>query len=233
MDPIKKTARVAGILYALTGTPAVFSYLYVPSTLIISGNATATANNILAHEMLFRISIVSELISVTAFIFLGRTLYRLLNGVDKRHSSLMVTLVLLSVPISFMNVLNEIAALTLVRGADFLSGFDKRQLEAMAMFFLRLHGQGLFVAQIFWGLWLFPFGVLVVRSGFLPPILGVFLIIGFFAYLVVSLTWLLLPSYLNVVNRLATLPEAAAEFPILLWLLIKGVKVQRLDDPIR
>lgn len=231
MHPTNNTARVAGALYVVASAPAVFSYLYVPSTLIVSGNATATANNILASEMLFRLSIVSELISSVAFIFLVRALYRLLNGVDKEHASLMVTLVLVSIPISFLNVLNEIAALTLLRGAGFLSVFDKRQLEALAMLFLGLHGQGLFIAQIFWGLWLFPFGVLVMRSGFLPRVLGVLLIAACFGYLAASLTEFVLPSYWNVVNRLALIPEAAGEGLIILWLLIKGAKVQRLAAP--
>jgi hypothetical protein len=231
MHPTNNTARVAGALYLLSGLPAVFSYVYVPSTLFVHGNATATANNILASEMLFRVSIVSELFSVVAFIFLVRALYRLLNGVDKKHASLMVTLVLLSVPISFLNVVNEIAALTLLRGADFLSVFDKRQLEALAMLFLRLHSQGLFVAQIFWGLWLFPFGVLVMRSGFIPRILGVLLIAACFGYLAASLTELLLPSYWNVVNRFTIILGAAGEGSIILWLLIKGAKVQPLAAP--
>jgi len=231
MHPTKKTARVAGLLYLLMGIPATFSMVYIPRTLIVLGNATATANNILASEMLFRIGIVSELIFATAFIFLVRALYRLLNGVNKTHASLMVTLALVSVPISFLNVLNEIAALALLRGAAFLSVFEKRQLDALAMVFLGLHRYGFLVDAIFWGLWLFPFGVLVIKSGFIPRITGVLLIVGCFAWLAVSLTSLLLPSYLNVVTRLATLPQAAAELPIMLWLLIKGAKVQPLDDP--
>jgi hypothetical protein len=231
MHPTNKTARVAGVLYLVMGVPAVFSLQYVPRTLIVSGNATATANNIRASEMLFRVGIVSELISVLAFILVVWALYRLLNGVNKTQASLMVSLVLVSVPISFLNVVNEIAALTMLGGSEFLSVFDKRQLEALAMLFLRLHSQGLFVAQIFWGLWLFPFGVLVMRSGFLPRILGVLLIAACFGYLASSLTDLLLPSYLSVVNRLTIILGAAGEGSIVLWLLIKGAKVQPLAAP--
>ena len=231
MHPTNKTARVAGVLYLVMGVPAVFSLQYVPRTLIVSGNATATANNIRASEMLFRLGIVSELISVLAFILVVRALYRLLSGVDKTQASLMVSLVLVSVPISFLNVVNEIGALTILGGADFLSVFDKRQLEALAMLFLRLHSQGLFVAQIFWGLWLFPFGVLVIRSGFLPRILGVLLIAACFGYLASSLTDLLLPSYLNVVTRFTVILAAAGEGSMVLWLLIRGAKVQPLAAP--
>jgi hypothetical protein len=206
---------------------APFSLIYIPRALIVQGNATATANNILAHETLFRLGIVADLITAVIFILLGMGLYRLLSGVNKTHASLMVVLVLVSATIGFMNVLNNIAALTLFRGADFLAVFDKPQRDAVAMLFLGLHGQGLVINEIFWGLWLFPFGVLVMRSGFLPRILGVLLIVNCFAYLAASLTSLLLPDYASVVSR-AILPALTGELWIALWLLIKGAKVQPL-----
>ena len=223
MQPTNRTARVAGLLYLLMGIPAVFSFMYVSRTLIVRGDAAATANKILASETLFRLGIVAELISAVFFLLLVMALYRLLSGVNKNHARLMVGLVLVSVAITFVNVLNNIAALTLFRGGDFLAVFDKPQREALAMLFLRLHSQGTFVNEIFWGLWLFPFGVLVMRSGFLPRILGVLLIVNCFAYLAGSLTWLLLPSYGNVVFQ-AIVPAVLGELWIWLWLLIKGVK---------
>jgi hypothetical protein len=228
MHPTDRTARVAGLLYLLMGIPAPFSLIYIPRTLIVPGNATATANNILAHEMLFRFGIASELLSSVAFIFLVMALYRLFSGVNKTHASLMVTLVLVSVAVGFVNVLNNIAALTLFRGGDFLSGFSKGQLDALAMLFLGLHRQGNLINQIFWGLWLFPFGVLVYRSRFLPRILGVLLIPACFGYLAASLTLLLLPSHGTVVSRVAMI-LGAGELPIMLWLLIMGAKEQPLD----
>ena len=188
MKSAKKTARIAGALYLLSAVAAGAPLMYIPSTLIVSENAAATANNILASEMLFRAGIVSELVGAIVFIFLVGALYRLLNGVDKTNAWLMVSLVLLSVPITFLNVLNEIAALTLLHSANFVSVFDKRQVDALVMTFLDLHGSGVLLAQIFWGLWLFPLGVLVFRSGFLPRILGVLLIIACFGYVA-------LPSY--------------------------------------
>jgi len=178
MHPTVKTARVAGLLYLLMGLPAALSLIYVPRTLIVHGDAAATATNILAHEMLFRIGIVCELVTAAGFIFVVRALYRLLNEVNKTQASLMVTLFLISVPISFLNVLNEIAALTLMHGAGFLSVFERPQRDALAMLFLGLHDHGIGVAAIFWGLWLFPFGILVMRSGFFPRILGLLLIIN-------------------------------------------------------
>jgi hypothetical protein len=139
----------------------------------------------------------------------------------------MVGLVLVSVAITFVNVLNNIAALTLFRGADYLSVFDKPQRDALAMLFLGLCGQGHAVNDIFWGLWLLPFGLLVMRSRFLPRILGLLLIVNCFAYVAASLTSLLFPSYANVVFR-AILPALLGELWIMLWLLIKGANVQPL-----
>ncbi len=229
MNSTKKAARVAGLLYLLTCIPAPFSLIYVPRTLIVRGNATATANKILASESMFRLGIAGELITAIAFIFVVLALYRLLQGVNRRRASLMVTLFVISIPISCLNVLNNVAALILVRGADFLSVFTKPQLDALAMVFLRLHGNGLVVAQIFWGLWLFPFGVLVYRSGFLPRILGVLLIINGFAYPIQSFTAFLVPQYEDVVYRI-TFPALLGEAAIMLWLLIRGARDQPLAE---
>jgi Domain of unknown function (DUF4386) len=226
MEPTDKTARFAGALYVLLGVSAPLSLIYIPRALIVRGDAAATASRILASEPLFRMGIVSELMTATVTIFLVMALYRLFNGVNKMQASLMVILgALVSAPISFLNVVNEIAALTLLKNPGFLSVFDQRQLEALALFFLGLHGHGLVVVEIFWGLWLFPFGLLVMRSGFLPRVLGVLLIINGFAYLVASLTGLLLPEYTAAVNRWALIPETG-ELWIMLWLLIKGARVE-------
>ncbi|MBZ5704915.1 MAG: DUF4386 domain-containing protein [Acidobacteriia bacterium] len=230
MHPTDKAARVAGAVYLSMALTAPFSLIYIPRTLIVRGNATATANNILAHEMLFRLGIVADLISSVIFIVLAIALYRLLSGVNKTHASLMVGLVLVSAAVGFMNVLSNIAALTLFRGGEFLAVFDQPQRDALAMLFLRLHGQGYVINEIFWGLWLLPFGVLVMRSRFLPRILGVWLIINGFAYLAISFTGLLLPPYMDKVYNVV-FPVLFGELAIMLWLLIKGAKVQPLAAP--
>jgi len=220
----KKTARVAGLWYLLVAITGAFSIVYVPGTLIVPGDATATADRILASESLFRLGIVSELISAVGFIFLVLALRRLFKETSEQLASLMVIFVLVSVPISFVNVLNEIAALILLRAPDFLSVFDKHQLDALALLFLRLHSQGLFVvAGIFWGLWLLPLGLLVIRSGFAPRALGVLLIPAGVAYVAVSAASLLLPQYLPLVSTVA-IPVEAGEVPMIVWLLITGAK---------
>ena len=229
MNSIKKQARVAGLWYLLLGITAPIGLVYVPGKLIVSGDATATANHIRASGSLLRIGIASELFHQIIGIFLVLALYRLFKAVNEKHAVLMVILgALVSVPIVFLNVLNEIAALILVSGADFLSVFDKPQLDALAYLFLRLHSRGLIVAAIFWGLWLFPFGMLVIRSGFIPRVLGVLLMIAGVAYLASSFTSLVLPRYDHVVGQFAMILEIA-ELPIIFWLLIWGANVKRSD----
>ena len=219
----KNPGRYAGLLYLLVSIPGAFALIYVPSKLIVHGNAAATASNIAASEMLFRLGIAVQLISQAGFIFVALALYDLLKGVNRRHASLMVTLIVVSIPIAFVNELNAIAALVLVRGADFLSVFEKPQRDALAMLFLNLHGDGFDVAEIFWGLWLFPLGLLVYRSRFLPRFLGVWLAIGGFAYVILSLTGILLPQYQDKVFTYSQ-PATIGELAFMLWLVIKGAR---------
>lgn len=228
MNSTKKAARFAGLLYLLASIPGAFSLLYIPSHFIVSGDATATAKRILTSEFVFRIGIVSELTGFIGFIFVVRALYRLLSGVDKRQASLMLTLMLVSIPISLVNVLNETAALKLIHGGDYLSVFSQLQREALAMLFLKVHFDGFIVAQIFWGLWLVPFGILVFKSGFLPRVLGVLLIIACFGYLANSFVGFgVLPDiFSRFVGQLTI-----CEVPIILWLLIMGAKDQPLPAP--
>jgi hypothetical protein len=226
MHPTDKAARIAGGVYLSMIFTAPFSLIYVPSKLIVRGNAAATADKILAHETLFRLSIVAELVGMVIFICLGMALYRLLSSVNRTWARLMVAFVLVSAAVGFLNALNNVAALILFRGADFLAVFDKPQRDALAYLFIRLHNNGQFINEIFWGLWLFPFGLLVFRSGFLPRFLGVWLMLACFAWVVLSMTALLLPSYYEAAFRWAQ-PVLFAELAIMLWLLIKGAKVPR------
>lgn len=227
MNSTKKTARIAGMLYLVNAATGFFSIIYVPGRLIVSGNAAATAHNILASERLFRLGIASEVICAVEFVYLLWVLYRLLSGASKTHASLMVIVGVAFVPIMCMSAVSDIAALTLVRGADFVSVFDQPQRESLAMLFLGVRGYGYDVGWIF-GLWLFHFGVCVWRSGFLPRFLGALLIAACFGYLAVSLTLFLLPSYVNIVGRLANIPLTLGEPAAILWFLIMGAKDQPL-----
>jgi len=152
-------------------------------------------------------------------------LYDLFKGVNRRHASLMVILIVVSIPIAFLNEVNSFAALILVRGADFLSIFDKPQREGLAMFFLSLHGRGFVICEIFWGLWLFPLALLIYKSRFLPRFLGVWLALAGFAWVILSLTSTVLPEYQVQVNHYLQ-PAIIGEIVFMLWLLIKGAKPQ-------
>jgi hypothetical protein len=223
MTSIRNPGRFAGLLYVLTSIVGFFAMGYVPGKLMVYGNTSATVNNVAAHEMLFRFGIAGQLISQAAFIFVALALYKLLAGVDRRQASLMVILIVVSVPIAFVNELNSLAALALVRGADFLSIVEKPQRDAFAMLFLNLHGRGLVVAELFWGLWLFPLGLLVYRSRFLPRFLGVWLGLAGAAWVILSLVSVLLPQYQSEVYTY-TQPAVFGEIAFMLWLSIKGAK---------
>jgi Domain of unknown function (DUF4386) len=227
MHPTNKAARVAGAVYLSMAFTAPFSLIYVPNKLIVRGDATATASNILAHETLFRLSILGELVGQVIFICLAIALYRLLSKVNRTWAFLMVGFVLVAAAVGFLNTLNNIAALLLFRGGEFLNVFDTSQRNALAMLFLRLHSHGMFIDEIFWGLWLFPFGLLVFRSGFLPRFLGVWLMINCFGYLALSVIALFFQPYYNAAFKMLQ-PLLFGELAIMLWLLIKGAKVPAL-----
>src|SRR5437868_7681548 len=224
MHPLKKAARIAGAIYLSMVITGPFSLIYVPSKLIVRGNAAATADNILAHETMFRLSILADLVGQVIFICLAIALYRLLSGVNKIWAALMVALVLASAAVGFVNTLNDIAAMILFRGADFLAVFDKAQRDALGMLFVRLHSQGIFIDEMFWGLCLFPFGLLVFRSGFLPRFIGVWLMINCFGYVILSVIALFFPAYYGAAFNWSQ-PVLFGELAIMLWLLIKGAKV--------
>jgi len=228
MHPTDKAARIAGAIYLSMAFTAPWRLMYIPGTLFVHGNATATANNIVAHEWLFRFGILGDLLTGTIAIFLTLALYRLFKAVNQNLATLMVILGSVMVtPIYFVNTINDAAALLLARGDDFLSVFGKPQRDAMAMLFLRLHHHGIVANEIFWGLWLFPMALLVIRSRFLPRFLGYWLIINGFAYLIDSFTGLLLPQYESTVSNI-TFPALLGELVFMLWLVIKGANVQPL-----
>ena len=224
MHPTDKAARIAGAVYLSMVFTAPFTLLYIPNKLIVRGDATATANNILAHQTMFRLAILGDLITAVIFICLGIALYRLLSGVNKTWAMLLLAFVVVSAAVGFLDTLNNIAALIVFRGADFLTVFDKAQQNALGYLFIRLHTQGIFINELFWGLWLFPFGLLVFRSGFLPRFIGIWLMINCFGYVTLCVIALFAPEYYNAAFRWAQ-PILFGELALMLWLLIKGAKM--------
>jgi len=223
MESIKKKARVAGAIYVSASLLGIVRLLIIPKKLIVDGDAAATANNIGAHESLFRLGIFTELVAATLFIFVTLALYRLLKDVNQSLAVVMVILGgLMVVPLFFANSVNDAGALMFARG-DFLSSFDKPQRDAMVMLFVRLHDHLIFANAFFWGLWLFPLGVLVYKSGFLPRLIGVWLLIAGVAWLAFSFTRIVTPQYEWVIDKVFN-PASFGEIVFMFWLLIRGAR---------
>jgi len=219
-----RNARIAGLLYLLVILAAPIRLVYIPMTLFVSGDAGATIANIAAHESLFRFGIFCDMASGVLMLFLTLAFYRLFDGVDRKLATLMVILGgILPAAIYFFNVLNDVAVLLIARGPDFLSVFDRPQRDALALLFLKLHGQEIGAAMVFWGLWLLPLAWLVLRSGFLPKIFGWGLALNGLAYLAQSVTWSVLPQLDDLVTRIAV-PLQFVEIFFMLWLLVFGAR---------
>ena len=229
MSSTRNPGRVAGFWYLLLCVIGPLRLMYIPNKLFVSGNATATVNNIAAHQWLFRSGIVGDLLCGVILIFLVLAFYRLFEEVDQYLAVLVVIFGgVMPALIDFVGVVSDAGALMTVRGADFLSVFDKPQRDALAMLFLHLRDHQNTAAEILWGVWLFPLALLVYRSRFLPRFLGIWLIINGFAYVILSLTGELLPQYQNKVFIMSQ-PALFGELALMLWLVIKGAKPQPLD----
>ena len=232
MNSSKKTARLAGLLWFLSTLTGAFSLLYIRSNVIVPGDAAATAGNIMASEFLYRAAVVSSLFSHVFMFFLGLTLFHLFQKVDRRLATVLVASAITAVAIAVVNTLNHFGALLVLGQADYLNVFSAEQLNAIAMTLIRLAnsaGQGLL--EIFWAPFYFSFGLLVIRSKFLPTIFGILLMIMGTGFALNVLEKFLFPQFYPVMfSQLAMLGGALGGIPTMLWLLIKGANVQSLED---
>lgn len=215
-------ARVAGFLYLLVVPLGIFS-IYVSSRLTVPEDAATTASYITTNELLFRLSIVSDILAPLVLILVVLFLYKLLKPANQYMAWLMVIFLLLGVTIALLSKLNQFAALQLLSGADYLTVFTTEQLQTLALLFLHLHDRGGTIAFIFWGLWLIPLGYLVFKSGFFPRILGVLLIMSGFGYVIDSFA-----TFLGYEVNIG-LFTAWGEVLFILWLLIKGVNTEKWE----
>tara|TARA_R110000868_G_scaffold163800_1_gene396118 strand:- start:994 stop:1683 length:690 start_codon:yes stop_codon:yes gene_type:complete len=219
-----KEARLAGFIYLIVVVTGIINLAYIPSKLIDWKSAEITFNNISANETLFRFGILIGILCYTAFLLLPFALYKLLNHINKTIASLMVILSVVSVPISLLNFNNKFLILKLLNKAKNLDGSNLQNLHEQVLVLLQSYNAGNQIATIFWGLWLFPFGYLVYKSGFLPKILGVLLMFGCVGYLINFVGTLLYPEYGNtILSDYITKPGSIGEIGICLWLLIVGV----------
>lgn len=219
----KKTARLAGVLYLVVVVTGIFSLAYIPSKLIASGDPVLSLEKITAAQMLFRLGIVSSAICYVAFLFLPFVLHHLLAPVGQIAAKAMVVLAVASVPISMLNLQNKYAVLTLIDGSTRL-GVDPAQVPSQVMLLIERYDGGILILFVFWGLWLFPFGLLVYRSRFLPRVFGVLLMLGSCGYLVNYVGNTMSDSFGGtLVSDIASKPAALGEIGICLWMLVRGI----------
>ena len=229
MSAIRNPGRVVGLWYLLLVLGGPLRLMYIPNKLFVEGNALATADNIAAHQWLFRFGMVSNLLGAVVLIFLVLAFYRLFRGVDQQLAVLLViTGGVMPAVLTLLTAAIDGTALTIAGGPDFLSVFDKPQRDALTMLFLRFNHYEIVAAEILWGIWLFPLGALAYKSGSVPRFIGVWLIVNGVAYVVLSFTGVLFPAYQNTVF-LVSQPALFGELAIMLWLLIKGAEPPALD----
>jgi hypothetical protein len=229
VSSVKKTARLAGLLYLIWIITGLYGIYYVPSRIDMRGDAVTTAQNILSNEFLFRTSIFNDLVSSALWVFTVLVLYRLFKQVNERQAKLLVALVIVQIPVAFIMEAFNIASLMILKG-EVLKTFELGQRQDLAMVFLRMNDYGTVTVEMFWGLWLLPLAILVYRSRFLPRFLGIWLIINGVACLALSFTSILLPQYKDMVYNIS-LPALFGELAFALWLLIMGAKEQAVNAP--
>lgn len=218
-----RTARRAGLFYLLVLILAPIHVFVIPAQFVVPGDATITAANIMENKLLYRAGIVVGLASCIFFLVVGLHLHSLLKHVDRLLSNTMLAFVCIGIAAGIVNFTNEIAPLVLLSGSDYFSAFTKPELDALVTTFLRLKNAGNHVSTMFWGLWLLPFGLLVLRSRMFPKLLGYLLLVGCVSYCLVSLCFILLPQYGPTVSQYLTPFYAIGELLMIFWLLFKGV----------
>lgn len=218
----KSTARLAGLLFLLWIVTGFYDMFYLSSRIDTRGDVASTAQNILTHEFLFRTGIFMGLITSTLWVFLVWVLYRLFKPGQEHLAKLLVALVIVQIPIGLMMATFDITTLMILKG-KVLNAFELIQRQEVAMLFLKLSDYGAIALELFWGLWLFPLGILTYRSGFLPRFLGIWLPINGAVYVVLSFTSIVLPHFRDAVFTYG-MPAMFGELVFMLWLLIKGAR---------
>ena len=227
--PYRTIARITGILYLIIIVCAGFSEGFVRGNLIVHGDATATANNIMASEFLFRIGFASDLIAFLCDAVVSILFYVLLKPVNKTLSLIAATLRILAHPaIASVNMLNHFISLELLSGADYLNTFGADQINSLVLLFLEMHGIGYLIAGAFFGIHCVILGYLIFKSNLFPGVLGIFLMIAAVGYLLNSFGIFLFPAHETFFANIVVLPAVIAELSLCIWLLVKGVKEQRI-----
>jgi hypothetical protein len=218
-------ARMAGACQLLEAITATFGQVIVLNKLVVSGNAAATAANILGHERLFWLGFASSLLGVAFHIAWALLIYVLLKPVNRSLSLLAAFFVLLACAMQALTSLLYLAPLLILQGGSSLSAFTAEQLQALALVFLRLNAYAFQIDLVFFGFWCILTGYLIFRSTFLPRILGVFVMIS-------GLGWVtyLYPPLAYRLSLFIAAGSALGEIPLELWLIVMGVNAQRWKE---
>ena len=224
LESLNAKARFAGFMYLLLMLSAPWSLLLLPSRFIVAGNAAATAQRILADPFTYRVLLFTDLITSITFIFLAWAMYTLFKDVNRKQAMLMVMMVIASATFSLAALVSLSAPLVFLSDTNFLAAFTKPQLDALAFGSIRLHTISIYIVYSFWGLWLFPLGILAMKSGFVPKILGWLLIVAGIAELIVCVVGMLYPDYAHLAFKWTTPFDAVGEIGFMLWLLVMGAK---------
>lgn len=220
----KKTARIAGLWYLVLAISAGYSWMYITKTFVLE-SAALTIKNILATETQYIISIICSIIGQIGFLFLALALYRLFKNVNQTQARLMLTLVFISVSVMFVNIIFQTSALVFLNRTNYFTAFTTAQIAELSTMFLHLNIIGVYVVDIFWGLWLLPLAYLTYQSNFFPKIIALVLVISGLGYIVDSLSFLINQEVHTMLRNYLSIPEALGEVTMLLWLLIKGVSM--------
>ena len=230
MSSPKRLARIAGVLYLLNGLAAGFAFGYVLTKVYAPGNAATTAANVAASSGLVRAGVVADLFQATEWVFLALTLYILLKHVHLGAARAMVVLVAVGAAITCLNDVSQFESVRVATDPSYAAALGSAGSNAMVQLLLETHHYGFLVAQIFFGLWLVPFGYLAYKSAMFPKALGLMLVVGGACYIVGLLAVFLIPDGGEKINTTVTLPSAIAEVSMVLYLLVFGVRTAQPKD---
>jgi len=225
-------ARIGGVLYLIIIVIGFCGEFFVRNKLVVSGDVTATANNIMASESLWRAQIAGDLIVLVCAVALTLILYVLLRPVNKNLALLAVFFNIVEFPIEAASKLCLFAALFLSGNADYLKAFEPHQLHALVKISLKLHDYGFAIDLVFFGFACLIYGYLLFRSGYFPRTLGVLMAIAGLSYLTNSFTLILAPRYAATILPILVL-ALIGESSLCLWLMVKGVNVPKWNEKAR
>ncbi len=223
----KNTARLAGVLFLTLASTGIFAEFFVRQKIFVPNDIVATSNNIINNEWLFRLGFVSDLVMSTMFFFYAFVLYLVFKGLYKNFSLFMLLCVVISVAMYCQNMLNQFSAFELLSDPNYSNAFKTEQLQALSTFFLKMHSKGYFVNQLFYGMYLLPLGYMIFKSGVLPKIIGIFLILGCVGDLIDFVVYFMDPDNESIIIQNITIPADIGEISLCLWLLIKGVDIEK------